>query len=218
VFSVIRPRVAPIGSWLGVQREWRNGRVGVRRQRRLAALLGHPPARTVQLRHATGEASRTAYQAPRAASARRAHASAASPLAEVGHVLRHCSALTTAIYAQVRSRRSRGAGPAVACQRLRPHLRRRVVTGPRSFALRTGLADYLARRALGYRQARPEKLLNQFLDHLERRGEAIITVAVPLDRAQLPARTARVSQFCVALSGSAGRSDAPGCPGPDLGG
>lgn len=53
--------------------------------------------------------------------------------------------------------------------------------------LRGGLADYLAlRRALGYRLARPEKLLGQFLDHLEQAGEARITVAVALDWARLP--------------------------------
>jgi integrase len=58
------------------------------------------------------------------------------------------------------------------------------VTGP----LREELADYLAlRRALGYRLARPEKLLGQFLDHLERAGEPKITVAVALDWARLPA-------------------------------
>jgi integrase len=58
------------------------------------------------------------------------------------------------------------------------------VTGP----LREQLADYLAlRRALGYRLARPEKLLNQFLDHLDRAGAARITVAVALDWARLPA-------------------------------
>jgi hypothetical protein len=50
------------------------------------------------------------------------------------------------------------------------------------------LADYLAlRRALGYRLARPEKLLNQFLDHLDQAGESRITVAVTLDWARLPA-------------------------------
>ena len=58
------------------------------------------------------------------------------------------------------------------------------MTGP----LRDGLADYLAlRRALGYRLARPEKLLGQFLDHLERAGEARITVAAALDWARQPA-------------------------------
>ena len=58
------------------------------------------------------------------------------------------------------------------------------MTGP----LREQLADYLAlRRALGYRLARPEKLLNQFLDHLDRVGESRITVAVALDWARLPA-------------------------------
>lgn len=50
------------------------------------------------------------------------------------------------------------------------------------------LADYLAlRRALGYRLARPEKLLGQFLDHLDRTGESRITVAAALDWARLPA-------------------------------
>jgi integrase len=35
--------------------------------------------------------------------------------------------------------------------------------------------------------ARPEKLLNQFLDHLDSRGETVITVAAALDWARLPA-------------------------------
>jgi len=53
--------------------------------------------------------------------------------------------------------------------------------------LRERLADYLAlRRALGYRMARPEKLMGQFLDHFERAGEARITVAAALDWARLP--------------------------------
>jgi integrase/recombinase XerD len=57
------------------------------------------------------------------------------------------------------------------------------VSGP----LRDQLADYLAlRRALGYRLVRPEKLLNQFLDYLDRRGETVITVASALDWARLP--------------------------------
>jgi len=54
--------------------------------------------------------------------------------------------------------------------------------------LREALADYLAlRRALGYRLARPEKLLGQFLDYLEQIDESIITVATALDWARLPA-------------------------------
>lgn len=54
--------------------------------------------------------------------------------------------------------------------------------------LRDRLAAYLAlRRALGYRLARPEKLLNQFLDHLERSGTSTVTVAAALDWARLPA-------------------------------
>jgi integrase len=55
-------------------------------------------------------------------------------------------------------------------------------------ALRDQLAGYLAlRRALGYRLARPEKLLGQFLDHLDRAGKSRVTVAVALDWARLPA-------------------------------
>jgi integrase len=54
--------------------------------------------------------------------------------------------------------------------------------------LRDQLAGYLAlRRALGYRLARPEKLLNQFLDHLDHAGKSRVTVAVTLDWARLPA-------------------------------
>jgi integrase/recombinase XerD len=55
-------------------------------------------------------------------------------------------------------------------------------------SLRGQLSDYLAlRRALGYRMARPEKLLAQFLDHLERLNESAITVTGALDWARLPA-------------------------------
>lgn len=58
-------------------------------------------------------------------------------------------------------------------------------------SLRGQLADYLAlRRALGYRLERPEKLLNQFLDHLEQHGQEVITVAAALDWAQLSAGAA----------------------------
>ena len=62
------------------------------------------------------------------------------------------------------------------------------MSSPVAVTLRAQLADYLAlRRALGYRLARPEKLLGQFLDHLEETGDPIITVAAALDWAQLPA-------------------------------
>jgi len=55
-------------------------------------------------------------------------------------------------------------------------------------SLRGQLANYLAlRRALGYRLERPEKLLNQFLDHLEHGSEEVITVPSALGWAQLPA-------------------------------
>lgn len=54
-------------------------------------------------------------------------------------------------------------------------------------SLRGQLSDYLVlRRALGYRMARPEKLLAQFLDHLERLGESTVTVTGALDWARLP--------------------------------
>ena len=57
--------------------------------------------------------------------------------------------------------------------------------------LRDALADYLAlRRALGYRLARPEKLLNQFLTHLETTGQDVVTVQSALEWAQLPANGA----------------------------
>lgn len=56
-----------------------------------------------------------------------------------------------------------------------------------SSPLRGQLTDYLAlRRALGYRLVRPEKLLSQFLDHLEQTGQAHVTVDVALGWAQLP--------------------------------
>ena len=55
-------------------------------------------------------------------------------------------------------------------------------------SLRGQLSDYLAlRRALGYRMARPEKLLAQFLDHLERLDESTVTVTGAFDWARLPA-------------------------------
>jgi integrase len=57
------------------------------------------------------------------------------------------------------------------------------VTGP----LREMLADYFAlRRALGYQLVRPEKLLGQFLDHLEHADESRVTVTAALDWARLP--------------------------------
>ena len=62
------------------------------------------------------------------------------------------------------------------------------MAGPVTGRLREQLADYLAlRRALGYRLARPEKLLGQFLDHLERIGQSTVTVVAALDWARLPA-------------------------------
>lgn len=53
--------------------------------------------------------------------------------------------------------------------------------------LRRALAEYLSvRRALGYKLQRPEKLLNQFLAHLEELGEEHVTVSAALEWATLP--------------------------------
>ncbi|MGO1385133.1 MAG: tyrosine-type recombinase/integrase [Arachnia sp.] len=57
------------------------------------------------------------------------------------------------------------------------------MTGP----LRNALVDYLAlRRALGYRLARQEKLLDQFLARLEAAGQEVVTLDNALEWAQLP--------------------------------
>ena len=54
--------------------------------------------------------------------------------------------------------------------------------------LRQALADYLAvRRALGYRLARAEKLLTQFLAFVEDRGEEHLTIETALAGATAPA-------------------------------
>ena len=53
--------------------------------------------------------------------------------------------------------------------------------------LRESLAEYLAvRRALGYRLGRTEKLLRQFLDHLDAAGADRITVEHAVAWATLP--------------------------------
>lgn len=58
------------------------------------------------------------------------------------------------------------------------------MTGP----LRQPLADYLTlRRSLGFKLIRHEKLLAQFLTHLESAGVTIVTVAVAVDWSMLPA-------------------------------
>ena len=89
------------------------------------------------------------------------------------------------------------------------------MTGP----LRTELADYLAlRRALGYRLARPAKLLVQFLDYLDQAGQSTITVAAALDWARRPAsgnsnwwsyRLSAVRGFATYLHGLDPRNDVP---------
>jgi hypothetical protein len=59
---------------------------------------------------------------------------------------------------------------------------------PGAGALRRALGDYLRlRRALGYRLARPEKLLGQFLDYLEQVDAEGVTVEHALAWARLPA-------------------------------
>lgn len=55
-------------------------------------------------------------------------------------------------------------------------------------ALRAGLADYLAlRRGLGYRLVRAEKLLAQFVAHLETSGQGQVTIEAALAWARAPA-------------------------------
>jgi len=77
--------------------------------------------------------------------------------------------------------------------------------------LRQALADYLAvRRALGYRLARAEKLLAQFLDFVEHRGEEHLTIETALAWAMAPAganpnwmsrRLCDVRRFAIHLRG-----------------
>ena len=78
-------------------------------------------------------------------------------------------------------------------------------------ALRQALSDYLAvRRALGYRLARAEKLLAQFLAFVEDRGEEHLTIETALAWATTPAgadpswmsrRLSDVRRFAVHLRG-----------------
>lgn len=54
-------------------------------------------------------------------------------------------------------------------------------------ALRSALADYLElRRSLGYKLARPEKLLDQFITYLDNVGADTVTVDHALEWARLP--------------------------------
>ncbi len=93
-------------------------------------------------------------------------------------MLRHRQVLTTAIYAKV----DRDA--------LRQLARPWPETGGRSIALEDRLAGYLAvRRALGYRLARAEKLLAQFIGWMNERGETTITTGSALAWATLPPAT-----------------------------
>lgn len=66
--------------------------------------------------------------------------------------------------------------------------------------LRQALVDYLAmRRALGYKLARDEKLLPQFLDFIEDRGEQHLSTQAALAWATLPAGSAAwwSSRLCI---------------------
>ena len=73
-------------------------------------------------------------------------------------------------------------------------------------SLRQALADYLAmRRAMGYRLARAEKLLGQFLTYLEERRETRLRTRTALAWATLPpgnpsgwwaSRTCRGTRLC----------------------
>lgn len=77
--------------------------------------------------------------------------------------------------------------------------------------LRQALTDYLAvRRALGYRLARAEKLLAQFLAFVEDRGEEHVTIETALAWATAPAgadpnwmsrRLSDVRRFAIHLRG-----------------
>ena len=94
-------------------------------------------------------------------------------------MLRHRQVLTTAIYAKVDRDALRAARAAVARDR-----------GPVMIALEERLAGYLAvRRALGYKLARAEKLLAQFIAWMNEHGEATITTASALAWATLPPAT-----------------------------
>lgn len=85
--------------------------------------------------------------------------------------------------------------------------------------LRQALADYLAvRRALGYRLARAEKLLAQFLTFVEHRGEVHLTIETALAWATAPAganpnwksrRLTDVRRFAVHLRGINPATQAP---------
>jgi hypothetical protein len=63
-------------------------------------------------------------------------------------------------------------------------------------SLHDHLTDYLRiRRALGYKLARAEKLLPQFIDYLERRGEALVTIENTLAWVTLPGGSGAGDRF-----------------------
>ena len=99
---------------------------------------------------------------------------AGANLTEVGHVLRQRSLLATAIYAEGRPR-----GP--------PHSRSAVARSAGMTELQQILEDYLTiRRSLGFKLGRAEKLLNQFLAHMNHVGATIVTIDVAVQWATQP--------------------------------
>lgn len=96
-------------------------------------------------------------RAPAAPHRRDRGAARRRPLSEIGQVLRHRAALTTAIYPR---------STATRCARWRPVAGSRVVSG-----LERSLADSVAvRRPLGYKLERAGKLLAQFITFLDAVG------------------------------------------------
>ena len=110
-----------------------------------------------------------------------------APLVEIGQLLRHRTELTTDDLRQGRPGSSAGAGAAVAG---------RCVMSP----LHDTLADYLQiRRALGYKLERAGKLLPQYLDYLDDRGERLVTIENALAWATLPAGDANWWAFRISV-------------------
>jgi integrase len=102
-------------------------------------------------------------------------------LEEIGQVLRHQRALTTAIYAKVDYEALRGLAPLAG---------RCSVSG-----LHGKLEEYLAvRRAMGFKMERHEKLLAQFTGFLAGNGETGVTIENALAWATLPATAIRLDR------------------------
>ena len=104
-----------------------------------------------------------------------AHRSRA-PLVEIGQLLRHRCVLTTAIYAKV---------DIDACVALRCRGLRRCLDDHLPAHRARGVPQ--TRRGLGFGLRRDEKLLVQFLDHLDELGRTAFSVDDALAWAELPA-------------------------------